>query len=93
MVANAGATSTQIDLSALEIKLITPYLGGKIILDANVEITGELIVSKKVYSEDEIYAKATVIAGAPSISTAVGLSTHTHPTGIPGPISPPTPGT
>lgn len=92
MVANAGVTSTEIDLSALQIKLIAPS-AGKIILDADVEITGKLLVSKAVFSEDEVYAKVTVVGGQPSTSTAVGLSTHTHPTAVPGPVSSPTPGT
>jgi hypothetical protein len=95
MIAKAGVTSSEINLSALQIKLIPPSKasGGKIILDGEVEITGSLIVKDKVYSSDEIFAKAIIPeSGSPQTSSAVALSTHTHPTAVPGPVSPPKPG-
>ncbi len=66
---------------------------GKIELDGDVTITGELIVKDKIFSTDEVFAKATVVAGSAITAAAVGLSTHLHPTAIPGGPSSPTIGT
>jgi hypothetical protein len=66
---------------------------GDIKLDGNVEITGKLIVNDKIYSTDEVYAQVVKILGEVSTTTAVGLSTHQHPTGVPGPPSSPIKGT
>jgi hypothetical protein len=66
---------------------------GKIELDGDVTITGELIVQDKIFSTDEVFAKATVVAGIATTVSAIGLSTHLHPTAIPGGPSSPTIGT
>jgi hypothetical protein len=81
--------------------IILTSLGGNgnIKLDGDVKITGKLIVEKtvlakdNVYSSSEIYAKASVQNNVVSTSMAIALSTHLHPTSIPGPAVPPKEGT
>ena len=73
----------------------TKALGGKgkIEFDGDVIITGELIVQDKIYSTDEVFAKATytALSGATTLS-AVKLSTHSHASSIPGGPAPPSKG-
>lgn len=78
--------SMEISSGDLTLKSASKALGGKIKLDGEVEITGSLTVNDKIYGKDEVYAKANT-------ASQVGLTTHKHPTAVPGPISPPTPGT
>jgi hypothetical protein len=80
-------------LSGITLKAGGLLSKGKIELDGDVTITGELIVKDKIFSTDEVFAKATVVAGSAITATAIGLSTHLHPTAIPGGPSSPTIGT
>lgn len=50
-----------------------------------IEFVGDLTVSGNIGATGEVTAKST--------TTPVNLSTHMHPNAIPGPASPPTPGT
>lgn len=56
-----------------------------IMFKGNLEIDGDIIATGGVSADGEVTAMAK--------TTNVKLSTHMHPTAVPGPASPPTPGT
>jgi hypothetical protein len=65
---------------------------GKIELDGDVTITGELIVKDKIYSTDDVFANTIVVGGSTVTAAAVSLSKHLHASSVPGAPTPPLPG-
>jgi len=57
----------------------------EIVFNGNLQIDGDIIATGGVSADGEVTAMAK--------TTNVKLSTHNHPTAVPGPASPPTPGT
>jgi hypothetical protein len=89
-----ASASLEIASGKLILTSASKALGGRITLDGEVTITGKLIVDNEIYSSSDIFAKATILGDSVSKSPqTVGLSTHKHPTAVPGPVSSPTPGT
>jgi len=82
-----GANSIEISKSG------TITLSGttKIVLDKDTEVEGDLKVDGKIEATGNIESEGEVKANSQASPTT--LSQHQHPTAIPGPASPPTPGT
>lgn len=59
--------------------------GNKVKINGDVKVTGKITATKNIESDQEVVANAS--------GTPTNLSKHKHPTAIPGPPSPPTPGT
>ena len=79
-----GSASLEIASGKLTLKSASKAMGGKILLDGEVEISGNLIVK----GSDGVEATmGDVKAGPMSIS----LMNHTHASSIPGGPSPPNP--
>lgn len=71
--------AAKINVSAPDIKFI-----GNLTVDGDITNTGKIVAGGDVSADGEVTAKAK--------TTNVKLSTHNHPTAVPGPASPPTPG-
>ena len=71
--------AAKIKVSAPDIEFI-----GNLTVDGDITNTGKIVAGGDVSADGEVTAKAK--------TTNVKLSTHNHPTAVPGPASPPTPG-